>query len=65
MSAEIVVQNPMQSKQIGVAVRCLLWKMCPVFAQKEKGCSNRGSSACKEFIRLQVNADIAYKGNLR
>jgi hypothetical protein len=65
MSAEITVERPVENRNIGVVVRCLLWRMCPIFTQKDKGCVNKGNSACKEFIRLQINEDRPYAGDLR
>jgi hypothetical protein len=65
MSAEVVVQYPVENKKSGRAIKCLLWKMCPVVALKETECIQKGSPSCKEFIRWLNNSEGRYAGDLR
>jgi hypothetical protein len=65
MSSEVVVPIPSEPKKNFMPVKCLLWRTCPIVSLREKDCVNKGTLACKEFIRYMKDSSGVYSGDLR
>jgi hypothetical protein len=56
MSSTVTLPRSSEDKKFTMPVKCLLWRICPVVAIKERECIHKGDSDCKEFLRLLNNA---------
>jgi len=65
MAEQMVAAPLIENERISLDANCLIWQICPISDLKGKQCIQKGSMACKEYIRLVKNEEGRYKGDLR
>ncbi|HEY4674965.1 MAG TPA: hypothetical protein VIH48_02795 [Candidatus Bathyarchaeia archaeon] len=66
MTEQLIARPSIEEEKIVVLdANCLIWQVCPISDLKGKLCNQKGSPACKEYIRLVKNENGRYKGDLR